>query len=146
MMLYLTVTECYFFFLMIRRPPRSTQSRSSAASDVYKRQGMYPIRGDRLSSFTAIFLGLIFFACIPAGILAYLPYYTRLREQGQSKQEIAISTIKLVWGKILRYKRKAKRKWDKSYAPWWKERFRCCRTTAEQELSLIHISEPTRPY
>ena len=29
----------YCFFLMIRRPPRSTQSRSSAASDVYKRQG-----------------------------------------------------------------------------------------------------------
>ena len=28
------------FFLMIRRPPRSTQSRSSAASDVYKRQGL----------------------------------------------------------------------------------------------------------
>ena len=26
------------FFLMKRRPPRSTQSRSSAASDVYKRQ------------------------------------------------------------------------------------------------------------
>ena len=32
-----TVYGC-FFFLMIRRPPRSTQSRSSAASDVYKRQ------------------------------------------------------------------------------------------------------------
>ena len=31
---------CGFFFLMIRRPPRSTQSRSSAASDVYKRQGL----------------------------------------------------------------------------------------------------------
>ena len=29
---------CLFFCLMIRRPPRSTQSRSSAASDVYKRQ------------------------------------------------------------------------------------------------------------
>ena len=27
-----------FFFLMIRRPPRSTRDRSSAASDVYKRQ------------------------------------------------------------------------------------------------------------
>ncbi len=27
-----------FFFLMIRRPPRSTQSRSSAASDVYEGQ------------------------------------------------------------------------------------------------------------
>ncbi|WP_460413935.1 hypothetical protein, partial [Staphylococcus aureus] len=26
------------FFLMIRRPPRSTQGVSSAASDVYKRQ------------------------------------------------------------------------------------------------------------
>ena len=33
------MTDNVFFFLMIRRPPRSTQSRSSAASDVYKRQG-----------------------------------------------------------------------------------------------------------
>ena len=31
-----------FFVLMIRRPPRSTLDRSSAASDVYKRQ-MYPL-------------------------------------------------------------------------------------------------------
>ena len=29
---------------MIRRPPRSTQSRSSAASDVYKRQVQYAKR------------------------------------------------------------------------------------------------------
>ena len=29
----------FLFFLMIRRPPRSTLDRSSAASDVYKRQG-----------------------------------------------------------------------------------------------------------
>ncbi len=28
----------FVFFLMIRRPPRSTQSRSSAASDVYQGQ------------------------------------------------------------------------------------------------------------
>ena len=28
----------FVFFLKIRRPPRSTQSGSSAASDVYKRQ------------------------------------------------------------------------------------------------------------
>ena len=33
-----------FFFFMIRRPPRSTQSRSSAASDVYKRQGLQELR------------------------------------------------------------------------------------------------------
>ena len=32
-----------FFFLMIRRPPRSTLERSSAASDVYKRQGLAPV-------------------------------------------------------------------------------------------------------
>src|SRR5678815_3857302 len=32
------VATIYFFFLMIRRPPRSTLDRSSAASDVYKRQ------------------------------------------------------------------------------------------------------------
>ena len=30
----------FFFFLMIRRPPRSTLDRSSAASDVYKRQDL----------------------------------------------------------------------------------------------------------
>eukprot|EP00831_Metopus_contortus_P043988 TRINITY_DN35293_c0_g1_i2.p1 TRINITY_DN35293_c0_g1~~TRINITY_DN35293_c0_g1_i2.p1 ORF type:complete len:190 (+),score=16.17 TRINITY_DN35293_c0_g1_i2:92-661(+) len=30
----------FFFFLMIRRPPRSTQGVSSAASDVYKRQAL----------------------------------------------------------------------------------------------------------
>src|SRR5450756_2940818 len=29
---------------MIRRPPRSTQSRSSAASDVYKRQSLAQLR------------------------------------------------------------------------------------------------------
>eukprot|EP00657_Telonema_sp_P-1_P011273 TRINITY_DN624_c0_g1_i7.p1 TRINITY_DN624_c0_g1~~TRINITY_DN624_c0_g1_i7.p1 ORF type:complete len:105 (+),score=46.03 TRINITY_DN624_c0_g1_i7:79-393(+) len=32
---------------MIRRPPRSTQSRSSAASDVYKRQGINAEYGER---------------------------------------------------------------------------------------------------
>ena len=39
--LLLTVADylvSLFFFLMIRRPPRSTLDRSSAASDVYKRQ------------------------------------------------------------------------------------------------------------
>ena len=36
-LVYGVAVECVF--LMRRRPPRSTQSRSSAASDVYKRQG-----------------------------------------------------------------------------------------------------------
>ena len=33
-----SVFSIYVFLLMIRRPPRSTLDRSSAASDVYKRQ------------------------------------------------------------------------------------------------------------
>ena len=33
-----------FFFLMIRRPPRSTLDRSSAASDVYKRQQLRDVK------------------------------------------------------------------------------------------------------
>ena len=44
--LYVSRTVVCFFFLMIRRPPRSTLDRSSAASDVYKRQaeGLLPAR------------------------------------------------------------------------------------------------------
>ena len=35
---YIVLVVFFFFFFMLRLPPRSTQSRSSAASDVYKRQ------------------------------------------------------------------------------------------------------------
>src|SRR5680860_1927144 len=35
---------------MIRRPPRSTQSRSSAASDVYKRQGVAHSTGEEFDA------------------------------------------------------------------------------------------------
>ena len=38
-------SDCVFF-LMIRRPPRSTLDRSSAASDVYKRQVLKLAVGD----------------------------------------------------------------------------------------------------
>eukprot|EP00657_Telonema_sp_P-1_P012416 TRINITY_DN896_c0_g1_i4.p1 TRINITY_DN896_c0_g1~~TRINITY_DN896_c0_g1_i4.p1 ORF type:complete len:110 (-),score=57.88 TRINITY_DN896_c0_g1_i4:33-362(-) len=49
----------FFFFLMIRRPPRSTQSRSSAASDVYKRQYPSCMRSlPRWSSWTRAFINL----------------------------------------------------------------------------------------
>ena len=40
------------FFLMIRRPPRSTLDRSSAASDVYKRQGQFSVRGGIVDIFS----------------------------------------------------------------------------------------------
>ena len=44
-----------FFFLMIRRPPRSTLDRSSAASDVYKRQAQY-IEGRSLANYGTIYV------------------------------------------------------------------------------------------
>ena len=46
-----------FFFLMIRRPPRSTLDRSSAASDVYKRQALASVL---LFAGTVIFCGTLY--------------------------------------------------------------------------------------
>ena len=74
-----------FFFLMIRRPPRSTLDRSSAASDVYKRQ----MRGS--SRF------------LPGG------------DASQHADAARPGGYRVVIGFVL-------------------------------QLSLIHISEPTRPY
>ena len=74
-----------FFFLMIRRPPRYTLDRSSAASDVYKRQIQRS-------------------AAAPARPSHYRG--RRRRDQGAA----------------------------------------IAQPGAEQGLSLIHISEPTRPY
>ena len=72
------------FFLMIRRPPRSTLDRSSAASDVYKRQDVN----------------------------------YRLDIRGEKPEVAEFQIIKFL---------------DDAYQ-------------SSLELSLIHISEPTRPY
>ena len=75
----------FIFFLMIRRPPRSTLDRSSAASDVYKRQEDHADGGlpDRIAG-----------GAVPGvGLRGAGPVFAR-----------------------------------------------------EEDLSLIHISEPTRPY
>ena len=45
--MYIFFFFCYLFFLKKRRPPRSTLDRSSAASDVYKRQVK---EGDRVTA------------------------------------------------------------------------------------------------
>ena len=73
-----------FFFLMIRRPPRSTLDRSSAASDVYKRQ-----------------------------LLQEYDWTGNIRELRNVVERLVILSGKNI-------------------------------TT--EDLSLIHISEPTRPY
>ena len=70
---------------MIRRPPRSTQSRSSAASDVYKRQGP-----------DARFLHNVFGAFFAQDLIDFF-------------ESLGVKNV-------------------------------------VEQLSLIHISEPTRPY
>ena len=82
-----------FFFLMIRRPPRSTLDRSSAASDVYKRQLM-----------------------CPAELL--------LLDEPTNHLDLDA----LVWLES------------------WLKRFDGLMIVISHDLSLIHISEPTRPY
>ena len=76
---------------MIRRPPRSTLDRSSAASDVYKRQDQ--------------------------------------------------ATPKKVFEKTYKHFEEAKKK-----NPNLRLRLKLTFKDAAEKLSLIHISEPTRPY
>ena len=92
--------SCVFFFLMIRRPPRSTLDRSSAASDVYKRQAetMAVVAGTQ-SSTQAL-------ANVAAAGVAL----------GNQVQRLVTAGAKNVL------------------------------LTGVFNLSLIHISEPTRPY
>ena len=66
----LTAVTCLcslFFFLMIRRPPRSTLDRSSAASDVYKRQVV-----DRARRQIGLFLGILL--AVSAVVIALIIY------------------------------------------------------------------------
>ena len=82
----------FFFFLMIRRPPRSTLDRSSAASDVYKRQ--------------LVLIATGFYIGNPLAILS-----------GKEASDLYImGTVRFI------------------------------HFVAAYILSLIHISEPTRPY
>ena len=83
---------CSFCFLMIRRPPRSTLDRSSAASDVYKRQ-----------------VGIIGEVCRNFLVKLGRLWFERISGNGTRFAIAVLGNVVL-------------------------------------ELSLIHISEPTRPY
>ena len=100
-------------FLMIRRPPRSTRSVSSAASDVYKRQ----FRGRALR---------------PGRHFDVRDRKPRLRPPRNPLPALSGNRLGRShrWG--IRYRGgRARRRGPEGRQP--------------QELSLIHISEPTRP-
>ena len=90
---------------MIRRPPRSTLDRSSAASDVYKRQE--EVNKEAIGPNSASMLEVIFYPQIFAG---------RIQMTAQAAKDLADA---------LQQEHKQ---------------------TPPVDLSLIHISEPTRPY
>src|SRR5450756_429043 len=99
---------------MIRRPPRSTQSRSSAASDVYKRQVW---DGNEVWLLTA---GGATFAAFPEWYATlFSGFYLPL---------LLILLALIVRAVAFEYR-------GKINSPVWRARW---------DLSLIHISEPTR--
>ena len=100
-----------FFFLMIRRPPRSTLDRSSAASDVYKRQQLASVIGHEIGH--------------------VLARHSNERMSQKLGAQIGISLIAAVAAPQTAMGRNA---------------LSLLGVGAEYGLSLIHISEPTRPY
>eukprot|EP00657_Telonema_sp_P-1_P011425 TRINITY_DN653_c0_g1_i2.p2 TRINITY_DN653_c0_g1~~TRINITY_DN653_c0_g1_i2.p2 ORF type:complete len:102 (+),score=44.93 TRINITY_DN653_c0_g1_i2:66-371(+) len=101
---------------MIRRPPRSTQSRSSAASDVYKRQGMHTcsLTSDTCSWEQPASLAESSLVCLSEGAHGVVAIrVARVLVPPESNPNR--SRLMADWSSL-----------------WW--------------LSLIHISEPTRPY
>ena len=138
---------CFFFFLRIRPPPRSTQGVSSAASDVYKRQILEAIahRDDHPTA-----------AGIFALVSARHPGTSRATVYRTLEKLAALGIIRKVChpGAVVRYDPRPER-----------HHHLLCRLCGAmidveapgiqvtalpakpvQGLSLIHISEPTRPY
>eukprot|EP00656_Telonema_subtile_P036629 TRINITY_DN40654_c0_g1_i1.p1 TRINITY_DN40654_c0_g1~~TRINITY_DN40654_c0_g1_i1.p1 ORF type:complete len:114 (+),score=35.15 TRINITY_DN40654_c0_g1_i1:66-407(+) len=113
---------------MIRRPPRSTLSSSSAASDVYKRQAV----------------------CMPQGAAP-----GPVCQESCHGSSIGLQTAQALRRVVLG----PERQWD---ASWLQPLVFCevdclayglfqnkggpCGVISALNLSLIHISEPTRPY
>ena len=78
------VRSLLFFFLMIRRPPRSTLDRSSAASDVYKRQERKRLqaqlrRTERVAELGTVASGMAHEIGTPMNVILGPVSYTHLR-------------------------------------------------------------------
>src|SRR5450756_3233246 len=117
---------------MIRRPPRSTQSRSSAASDVYKRQLAVRVEADEhelavrrdqhlaiLLEVAAYLLALGDHACVVAD---------RFRLDSAASGELAAERLRPALRELARREQPAVGDAGAGVL----------------QLSLIHISEPTR--
>src|SRR5450756_426092 len=107
---------------MIRRPPRSTQSRSSAASDVYKRQivkkGDHLAKGDVIADGASTDLGEL--ALGQNMLVAFMTW------NGYNFEDSILISERVVA--------------DDRYTSIHIEEL----VVMARDLSLIHISEPTR--
>src|SRR5678816_363736 len=127
---------------MIRRPPRSTLDRSSAASDVYKRQDPWcPRRWCRNRSGTPSCLSLIHISeptrllsisyavfCLKKKKKIFFFFFLMIRRPPRSTLDRSSAASDV-------YKRQD---------PWCPRRWCRNRSGTPSCLSLIHISEPTR--
>ena len=124
------------FFLMIRRPPRSTLDRSSAASDVYKRQGF-----DRTIIKEAEIIqrlqhpGIVRLFLLPRQDRTPVAYARAIEMPGQP---FFFAMEYLAGGTLADFLKETKRVSVAEAA--------ALGLGIGRALSLIHISEPTRPY
>eukprot|EP00657_Telonema_sp_P-1_P002181 TRINITY_DN15165_c0_g1_i1.p1 TRINITY_DN15165_c0_g1~~TRINITY_DN15165_c0_g1_i1.p1 ORF type:complete len:155 (+),score=21.31 TRINITY_DN15165_c0_g1_i1:111-575(+) len=154
---------------MIRRPPRSTQSRSSAASDVYKRQGGTEIQA---AIWTLIDndipvsgqVGIVFDQTKVDYIVAearakgrfYLPecdgYVAVLLDQGcvdalnNNTAPNVTTQQSIFWLPMSSFPNAYEYSYGECANAWGKGKRFNYTGWGMYFLSLIHISEPTRPY
>src|SRR5450756_2370767 len=121
---------------MIRRPPRSTQSRSSAASDVYKRQVLDETDLVEKTGFVRVQLTCnreaVGKQLREQGVLQWINSRVRI---GDAKRNVAILQGSVIVGD---HEHMSTRRLDTLQNCYVEVETRVVRS-----LSLIHISEPT---
>src|SRR5665811_2356609 len=124
---------------MIRRPPRSTRVRSSAASDVYKRQNMDLVDAQQarriLDRLVGYGISPLLWKKVKRGLSAGRVQTAALRIVVEREREIDQFESVEYWTIDADLAKQVAGQVTKS------DQFR-----ATLNLSLIHISEPTRPY
>eukprot|EP00831_Metopus_contortus_P041219 TRINITY_DN32311_c0_g1_i1.p1 TRINITY_DN32311_c0_g1~~TRINITY_DN32311_c0_g1_i1.p1 ORF type:complete len:224 (-),score=72.51 TRINITY_DN32311_c0_g1_i1:5-676(-) len=148
------ISSHIFFFLMIRRPPRSTQGVSSAASDVYKRQYQRRVHGDIISfeEFALIIENVLLFQDYAEDVGRIFTYLDKPERGIVSKADL-LAAFDLLSSKSTGMplppydviKSLINLKLEKSKPEVTYSEFLTLLFYSLKELSLIHISEPTRP-